>query len=101
MDTFDGEEVVNGTSRAESPYRNQPIDLVRIFMGEFCRLHSWPKEDPLGVVVDLGSRGGALNAIEKARRVMGDRLGPVRLWQELPVGVFIRPIFHFLYQEMS
>jgi hypothetical protein len=37
------------------------------------------------VVVDLGSRGGALHAIEKARRVMGEHLGDVRSWQELPV----------------
>ena len=64
--------------------------LVQLFREEYCRRHGWPKEDPLEVVVDLGSRGGALNAIEKARRVMGTHLGDVRKWDELPV----RPRLH-------
>ncbi|MCQ8811568.1 hypothetical protein NQU36_26575 [Escherichia coli] len=37
------------------------------------------------MIVDLGSRGGALNAVEKARKVIGERLGDVRSWDELPV----------------
>lgn len=71
-----------------SPYENDTAPLVGMFRAEFCRRHGWPKEEPLGVVVDLGSRGGALNVIEKARRVMGDHLGGVRTWQELPVRLF-------------
>lgn len=66
-------------------HRPDPSQLVDLFRLEFCRKHQWPKEDPLEVVVDLGSRGGALHAIEKARRVMGEHLGDVRAWQELPV----------------
>lgn len=58
--------------------------LVPLFRIEFCRLHGWPKEDPLDVVVELGANG-ALNKIEKARKVMQDRLGDVRTWEELPV----------------
>ena len=72
-------------TRVTSPYRNDPAPLLTLFCSEFCRRHGWAKEEPLGVVVDLGSRGGALNVIEKARRVMGDHLGHVRTWEELPV----------------
>lgn len=69
-----------------TPYtRDTTYSLVSMFRAEFCRRHGWAKEEPLEVVVDLGSRGGALNAIEKARRVMGDRLGNVRKWTDLPV----------------
>lgn len=68
-----------------SPYKHESAPLVRMFKEEFCRRHGWPKEEPLEVVVDLGSRGGALNAIEKARRVMGERLGRIRTWTDLPV----------------
>ena len=71
--------------KSESPYTHESAPLIGMFRAEFCRRHEWPKEDPLEVVVDLGSRGGALNAIEKARRVMGERLGPIRTWEELPV----------------
>ena len=56
-----------------------------MFQAEYSRLHGWPKEDPLEVAADLGSRGGGLAAIEKARKVMGERLGPVRTWTDLPV----------------
>ncbi|WVR04338.1 hypothetical protein IAU60_001339 [Kwoniella sp. DSM 27419] len=66
-------------------------ELVRMFREEFCRRHQWPKEDPLEVTVDLGSRGGALNVIEKARRVMGEHLGHVRQWQDLPMEVPLPP----------
>jgi hypothetical protein len=59
--------------------------LIDLFREEFCRRHGWPKEDPLEVIVDLGSRGGALNVIEKARKVMGNHLGDVKTWGELPV----------------
>lgn len=69
-----------------SPYTiPNGASLAELFREEFCRRHSWAKEDPLEVVVDLGSRGGALNAVEKARRVMGAHLGDVRKWDELPV----------------
>lgn len=69
-----------------SPYpKHDSASLVELFREEFCRRHGWPKEDPLEVAVDLGSRGGALNAVEKARRVMGAHLGDVRKWDELPV----------------
>jgi hypothetical protein len=71
-----------------SPYKHESIPLIKMFQEEFCRRHGWPKEEPLEVLVDLGSRGGALNAIEKARRVMGERLGPVRKWTDLPVSAF-------------
>ena len=76
----------SGTSKDdESPYSYDSVPLIGMFRTEFCRRHGWSKEDPLEVVVDLGSRGGALNAIEKARKVMGDRLGSIRKWDELPV----------------
>jgi len=71
----------------KSPYKHESVPLIQLFKEEFCRRHGWPKEEPLEVLVDLGSRGGALNAIEKARRVMGERLGPVRTWTDLPVSV--------------
>lgn len=70
---------------------NDTVSLVQLFREEFCKRHGWPKEDPLEVVVDLGSRGGALNAIEKARRVMGAHLGDVRKWDELPVCLVCLP----------
>lgn len=84
-----------GASAVEdgSPYVQDIADkydfrpLVVLFRTEFCRRHALPKEEPLEVVVDLGSRGGALNVIEKARRVMGDRLGNIRTWDELPVSL--------------
>lgn len=66
------------------PNLHAPL-LVPLFTAEFCRLHGWAREEPLDVVVDLGGRGGALSMIEKGRRVMGDRLGDVREWKELPV----------------
>ncbi len=84
--TDSDDEMSDGESGTKaSPYSNDPAPLVNMFQAEFCRRHGWSKEEPLGVVVDLGSRGGALNVIEKARRVMGDHLGHVRTWQELPV----------------
>ena len=73
--------------KLKSPYKHESVPLIKMFKEEFCRRHGWPKEEPLEVLVDLGSRGGALNAIEKARRVMGERLGPVRTWTDLPVSV--------------
>jgi hypothetical protein len=66
-----------------SPSLEAPA-LVPLFRVEFCRLHGWAREDPLAVVVDLGA-GGALGKIEKARKVMKERLGEVRAWEELPV----------------
>ncbi|WVQ83946.1 hypothetical protein IAT38_006090 [Cryptococcus sp. DSM 104549] len=66
-------------------------ELVKMFRAEFCRRHQWPKEDPLEVVVDLGSRGGALNVVEKARRVMGEHLGHIRTWTDLPIEVPVPP----------
>jgi hypothetical protein len=74
-----------GRATKASPYNHDRAPLVAMFKAEYCRRHGWPKDDPLEVVVDLGSRGGALNAIEKARRVMGERLGRVRTWTDLPV----------------
>lgn len=65
--------------------KSETQSLVDLFRMEFCRRHGWPQEDPLEVIVDLGSRGGALNAVEKARKVIGQRLGDVRSWDELPV----------------
>jgi hypothetical protein len=74
-----------GLPRKRSPYVHESAPLVAMFQAEYCRLHGWPKEDPLEVAIDLGSRGGGLAAIEKARKVMGERLGPVRTWTDLPV----------------
>ncbi|GFZ49011.1 hypothetical protein JCM24511_06760 [Saitozyma sp. JCM 24511] len=74
-----------------SPYMHDTSPLVVMFRAEYCRRHGLAKDEPLEVVVDLGSRGGALNVIEKARRVMGDRLGNVRSWQELPMEVPLPP----------
>ena len=70
-----------------SPYTHDPAPLVEMFRAEFCRRQGWPKEEPLGIAVDLGSRGGTLNIIEKARKVMAEHLGRIRTWQELPVSV--------------
>ncbi|WVN88866.1 uncharacterized protein L203_104080 [Cryptococcus depauperatus CBS 7841] len=61
--------------------------LVKMFSEEFRRRHQWPKEDPLEVAAGMGSTGGALSVIEKARRVMGDHLGHVRTWTDLPMEV--------------
>lgn len=72
---------------SDSPYANEEAPLAAMFRADYCRRHGWAREEPLEVAVDLGSRGGALNAIEKARRVMGERLGSVRTWHELPVSV--------------
>lgn len=79
-----------GSDLGSSPYADllspayAAAALVPLFRIEFCRLHGWPKEDPLDVVVELGANG-ALAKIEKARKVMKDRLGDVRTWEELPV----------------
>lgn len=94
----DGEDdpMSNGDSKSKhnsysNPYKtSQPQNeslqpLINLFISEFSRRHGLPKEDPLAIAVDLGSRGGALNDIEKARRVMGERLGSIRQWEELPV----------------
>jgi hypothetical protein len=80
------------TQLATSPYADllspslEAPALVPLFRVEFCRLHGWAREDPLSVVVDLGA-GGALGKIEKARKVMKERLGEIRTWDELPVRV--------------
>lgn len=37
--------------------------------------------------MELGA-GGALNKIEKARKVMKERMGEVRTWDELPVSLW-------------
>ncbi|OCF59236.1 hypothetical protein L486_03739 [Kwoniella mangroviensis CBS 10435] len=66
-------------------------ELAKMFQNEFCRRHQWSKEDPLEVTVELGSRGGTLDKIEKARRVMGEHLGNVRKWDELPMEVPLPP----------
>jgi hypothetical protein len=58
--------------------------LIPYFKVEFCRLHGWPKEDPLDVLVDLGSNGSLIK-IDKARTMLKDRIGDVRTWDELPV----------------
>jgi len=85
---YQDRQIPHGTQAAEGG------SLVSLFREEFCRRHGWPKEDPLEVIVDLGSRGGALNAVEKARKLIGERLGQdARTWDELPVC----HIFHLLY----
>jgi hypothetical protein len=77
---YQDRQIPHGTEAAEGG------SLVALFREEFCRRHGWPKEDPLEVIVDLGSRGGALNAVEKARKLIGERLGQdARTWDELPV----------------
>jgi hypothetical protein len=77
---YQDRQIPHGTQAAEGG------SLVALFREEFCRRHGWPKEDPLEVIVDLGSRGGALNAVEKARKLIGERLGQdARTWDELPV----------------
>ncbi|OCF42093.1 hypothetical protein I317_04064 [Kwoniella heveanensis CBS 569] len=65
--------------------------LAKMLKDEFCRRYQWPKEDPLEVALDLGSRGGALNVIEKARKVMSEHLGPIRTWTDLPIEVPLPP----------
>lgn len=90
-----GTNASNGTTSpplsSSSPYSDlrSPVPLVDMFQAEYCRRHGLPKEDLLAVAIDLGGRGGALGAIEKARKVMtvGERLGNVREWQELPVSI--------------
>ncbi|WVF70209.1 hypothetical protein IAT40_004998 [Kwoniella sp. CBS 6097] len=66
-------------------------ELAKMLKDEFCRRYQWPKEDPLEVALDLGSRGGALNVIEKARKVMSEHLGPIRTWTDLPIEVPLPP----------
>jgi hypothetical protein len=76
---------------ATSPYTDllsqsfTAASLVPLFQSEYCRLHGIPREDPLEVVVEIGA-GGALSRIEKGRKVVESRMGPVRAWEELPVG---------------
>lgn len=77
------------TDPDSSPYPNEAAPLAAMFRTDYCRFHGWAREEPLEVVANLGSRGGALNTIEKARRIMGERLGNVRTWQELPVSVVV------------
>ncbi|KAJ9109085.1 hypothetical protein QFC21_000413 [Naganishia friedmannii] len=60
--------------------------LIPSFKLEFCRLHGWPKEDPLDVVVELGSNGSLIK-IDKARAMLKDRIGDVRTWDELPISL--------------
>ncbi|ODN96559.1 hypothetical protein L198_04274 [Cryptococcus wingfieldii CBS 7118] len=89
------EDIEMADSKGETKVTNPLSDedatdlaaLVSSFRLEFHRLHQWPKEDPLSVAVDLGSTGGALMVIEKARRVMGEHLGHVRQWTDLPMEV--------------
>lgn len=64
--------------------------LIPYFKVEFCRLHGWPKEDPLDVLVELGSNGSLIK-IDKARTMLKDRIGDVRTWDELPVCQRIDP----------
>ncbi|WWD21932.1 hypothetical protein CI109_106420 [Kwoniella shandongensis] len=86
----DVDMVVDGGQAIEDEGEDME-ELVKMFKAEFCRRYQWPKEDPLEVAVDLGSRGGALNVIEKARRVMGEHLGHVRQWTDLPMEVPLPP----------
>ncbi|KAI9635619.1 putative negative regulation of gluconeogenesis-related protein [Dioszegia hungarica] len=72
---------------AGTPYNHDDYPLSKMFQAEFCRRHGMAKEELLEVAVDLGGKGGALGVIEKARRVMGERLGNVRTWQDLPLEV--------------
>jgi hypothetical protein len=73
---------------AGTPYNHDDYPLSKMFQAEFCRRHGMAKEELLEVAVDLGGKGGALGVIEKARRVMGERLGNVRTWQDLPVSPY-------------
>lgn len=92
MDAADPTEQKAEESPAAQPYTDlrAPAPLAKMFEAEFCRRHGLPKEDLLSIAIDLGGRGGALAAIEKARKVMllGDRMGNVREWDELPVCFF-------------
>ena len=85
----DGSGQSSDTIPRPQPYTDlrRPAPLAQMFEAEFCRRHGLPKEDLLSIAVDLGGKGGALAAIEKARKVMllGDRTGNVREWEELPV----------------
>ncbi|WVQ68832.1 uncharacterized protein L199_007041 [Kwoniella botswanensis] len=76
---------------AEAEGEGELEELAKMFQNEFCRRYQWSKEDPLEVTVELGSRGGTLDKIEKARRVMGEHLGNVRKWDELPMEVPLPP----------
>lgn len=67
------------------PGQHDDVPLNKMFQAEFCRRHGMPKEELLEVAVELGGKGGALGVIEKARRVMGERLGNIRNWTDLPV----------------
>ncbi|WVW78889.1 hypothetical protein I302_100852 [Kwoniella bestiolae CBS 10118] len=75
----------------EGDEEGESEELQKMFQEEFCRRYQWSKEDPLEVTVELGSRGGTLDRIEKARRVMGEHLGNVRKWDELPMEVPLPP----------
>lgn len=92
MDNTDPSENKSEELPAVQPYTDlrAPAPLAKMFEAEFCRRHGLPKEDLLSIAIDLGGRGGALAAIEKARKVMllGDRMGNVREWDELPVCFF-------------
>jgi hypothetical protein len=70
-----------------NPYKQEEYPVVDMFRAEYCRRHGWAKEDPLGVAVDLGSRGGVLGIIDTMRKKMQDRIGRPREWDELPVSL--------------
>nr|XP_018265904.1 uncharacterized protein I303_02281 [Kwoniella dejecticola CBS 10117]OBR88062.1 hypothetical protein I303_02281 [Kwoniella dejecticola CBS 10117] len=86
-----GKSIDNLEEAKERERQEKLAELQKMFQEEFCRLHQWSKEDSLEVTVELGSRGGTLDKIEKARRVMGEHLGNVRKWEELPMEVPLPP----------
>ncbi|WRT65168.1 uncharacterized protein IL334_002111 [Kwoniella shivajii] len=82
-----GDIAMSNQEAEEKERKDELEELRKMFQNEFCRRYQWSKEDPLEVVTELGSRGGTLDKIEKARRVMGEHLGNVRKWDELPMEV--------------
>ncbi|WVQ97682.1 hypothetical protein IAU59_004796 [Kwoniella sp. CBS 9459] len=89
VDGEDGREL--GAEKQKRERKEELEELAKMLQDEFCRRYQWPKEDPLEVALDLGSRGGALNVIEKARKVMSEHLGPIRTWTDLPIEVPLPP----------
>ncbi|KAL7423358.1 hypothetical protein Q5752_002661 [Cryptotrichosporon argae] len=87
----DADPSAAGASALGASAADGDVPLAQMFADLFCKAHGLPKEELLAVAVDLGSRGGALHVIEKARKVMGERLGNVRTWHELPMEVPLPP----------
>ncbi|WWC87311.1 uncharacterized protein L201_002200 [Kwoniella dendrophila CBS 6074] len=86
-----GNSIETISKAKEKEFEKDKSELVEMFKNEFCRRYQWSKEDSLKISIELGSKFGSLDKIEKARKVMGEHLGNIRKWDELPMEVPLPP----------